>query len=58
MHIIASIGTRWLLRWEKEVDLATRFLYLGLTTGLCAYFSGNDSTFQLKTLRSSEPNVG
>ncbi|KAH7104760.1 Pex12 amino terminal region-domain-containing protein [Auriculariales sp. MPI-PUGE-AT-0066] len=29
-----TMGTRWLMRWEKEVDLVTRLLYLGLTSGL------------------------
>lgn len=32
-----SIGTRWLLRWDKEVDLLSRLVYYGLTTGLGAH---------------------
>lgn len=27
-------GTRWLTRWEKEVDLMVKLAYYGLTTGL------------------------
>ena len=27
-------GTRWLTRWEKEVDLIVKLAYYGLTTGL------------------------
>ena len=27
-------GTRWLTRWEKEVDLIVKLAYHGLTTGL------------------------
>ena len=29
-----SPGTRWLTRWEKEVDLIVKLAYYGLTTGL------------------------
>ena len=29
-----SSGTRWLTRWEKEVDLIVKLAYYGLTTGL------------------------
>ncbi|KAJ3563763.1 hypothetical protein NP233_g8733 [Leucocoprinus birnbaumii] len=27
------LGTRWLTRWEKEVDLLTKLLYFGITSG-------------------------
>ena len=33
MYLILLLGTRWLLRWDKEVDLALKLLYYGLTIG-------------------------
>lgn len=27
------IGTRWLTRWDKEIDLCVNLLYYGLTIG-------------------------
>lgn len=32
-RLIISQGTRWLTRWDKEVDLLSKLLYYGLTTG-------------------------
>jgi len=29
----ALTGTRWLSRWDKELDLIVKLLYYGLTTG-------------------------
>jgi hypothetical protein len=26
-------GTRWLSRWDKELDIAVKLCYYGLTTG-------------------------
>ncbi|KZV92122.1 hypothetical protein EXIGLDRAFT_675525 [Exidia glandulosa HHB12029] len=37
-----SLGTRWLLRWEKEVDLVSRLVYYGLTTGLASQTLGEE----------------
>lgn len=31
-----AVGTRWLTRWDKEVDFAANVLYYGLTLGLGA----------------------
>ncbi|KAJ8488697.1 hypothetical protein ONZ51_g3371 [Trametes cubensis] len=28
------LGTRWLTRWDKEIDFAANVLYYGLTAGL------------------------
>lgn len=28
-----DIGTRWLTRWDKEVDLVTKLIYYGITVG-------------------------
>jgi len=30
---IISPGTRWLTRWNKEVELLVKIVYFGLTTG-------------------------
>lgn len=27
------LGTRWLMRWDKEVELTMKLLYYGLTMG-------------------------
>lgn len=37
--LCAHPGTRWLLRWDKEIELFTKLAYLGLTTryGMAAY---------------------
>lgn len=32
-YLIYLLGTRWLLRWDKEVDLVLKLLYYGLTIG-------------------------
>lgn len=34
-----SLGTRWLSRWDKEIDLLVKVLYYGLTVGRgqCTY---------------------
>ena len=29
-----AAGTRWLTRWDKEIDLAANLVYYGLTIGL------------------------
>ena len=37
MHVLTYarvIGTRWLTRWDKEIDLAANLVYYGLTIGL------------------------
>ncbi|EJD55320.1 hypothetical protein AURDEDRAFT_147853 [Auricularia subglabra TFB-10046 SS5] len=38
----ATLGTRWMLRWEKEVDLVSRLAYLGLTTGAALQTLGEE----------------
>ncbi|KIY45511.1 hypothetical protein FISHEDRAFT_49203 [Fistulina hepatica ATCC 64428] len=38
------LGTRWLNRWEKEVDLLVKLIYLGLTTGLANQTLGEEYT--------------
>jgi len=38
------LGTRWLTRWEKEVDLIVKLAYYGLTTGLAAQTLGEEYT--------------
>lgn len=33
LYLIRLLGTRWLLKWDKEVDLVLKLLYYGLTIG-------------------------
>ncbi|KAI0639013.1 peroxisome assembly protein per8 [Trametes polyzona] len=38
------LGTRWLTRWDKEIDFAANVLYYGLTTGLGSQTLGEEYT--------------
>ncbi|KAL0950612.1 hypothetical protein HGRIS_007403 [Hohenbuehelia grisea] len=38
------LGTRWLSRWDKEVDLLVKLLYYGLTTGRATQTLGEEYT--------------
>ncbi|KAI0757374.1 Pex12 amino terminal region-domain-containing protein [Daedaleopsis nitida] len=40
----AWLGTRWLTRWDKEIDLAANVLYYGLTIGLGSQTLGEEYT--------------
>ncbi|KAG9314678.1 Pex12 amino terminal region-domain-containing protein, partial [Chiua virens] len=40
----AWLGTRWLLRWDKEVDLVLKLLYYGLTIGRAVQTLGEEYT--------------
>ncbi|KAG8220127.1 Pex12 amino terminal region-domain-containing protein, partial [Butyriboletus roseoflavus] len=38
------LGTRWLLKWDKEIDLALKLLYYGLTIGRAVQTLGEEYT--------------
>ncbi|KAH9891074.1 peroxisome assembly protein per8 [Cubamyces lactineus] len=38
------LGTRWLTRWDKEIDFAANVLYYGLTVGLGSQTVGEEYT--------------
>jgi len=38
------LGTRWLSRWDKEMDLAVRVAYFGFTTGRATQTLGEEYT--------------
>ncbi|KAH9927507.1 Pex12 amino terminal region-domain-containing protein [Epithele typhae] len=38
------LGTRWLTRWDKEIDFAVNILYYGLTVGLGSQTLGEEYT--------------
>ncbi|TFK76695.1 hypothetical protein BDN72DRAFT_783075, partial [Pluteus cervinus] len=38
------LGTRWLTKWEKEVELLARLIYYGLTTGRALQTLGEEYT--------------
>ncbi|KAL6300245.1 peroxisome assembly protein per8 [Sparassis latifolia] len=38
------LGTRWLTRWDKEIDLLVRLLYYGLTIGRASQTLGEEYT--------------
>ncbi|KAI0651475.1 peroxisome assembly protein per8 [Trametes meyenii] len=38
------LGTRWLTRWDKEIDLAANVVYYGLTVGLGSQTLGEEYT--------------
>ncbi|PCH33268.1 hypothetical protein WOLCODRAFT_64176 [Wolfiporia cocos MD-104 SS10] len=38
------LGTRWLTRWDKETELATKLLYYGLTVGRATQTLGEEYT--------------
>ncbi|KAI8983396.1 peroxisome assembly protein per8 [Trametes punicea] len=38
------LGTRWLSRWDKEIDFAANILYYGLTVGLGSQTLGEEYT--------------
>ncbi|KAI1797524.1 Pex12 amino terminal region-domain-containing protein [Ganoderma leucocontextum] len=38
------LGTRWLTRWDKEIDFAANVLYYGLTVGLGSQTLGEEYT--------------
>jgi peroxin-10 len=38
------LGTRWLLRWDKEVDLVLKLLYYGVTIGRAVQTLGEEYT--------------
>lgn len=38
------LGTRWLTRWEKEIELGTKLLYYGLTVGRATQTLGEEYT--------------
>ncbi|KZT06250.1 uncharacterized protein LAESUDRAFT_679709 [Laetiporus sulphureus 93-53] len=38
------LGTRWLTRWDREVELATKLLYYGLTVGRATQTLGEEYT--------------
>ncbi|KAH9836547.1 peroxisome assembly protein per8 [Rhodofomes roseus] len=40
----AWLGTRWLSRWDKEFELCTKLLYLGLTVGRATQTLGEEYT--------------
>ncbi|KZT67612.1 hypothetical protein DAEQUDRAFT_728840 [Daedalea quercina L-15889] len=40
----AWLGTRWLSRWDKEVELCTKLLYFGLTVGRACQTLGEEYT--------------
>ncbi|KAI0735560.1 peroxisome assembly protein per8 [Earliella scabrosa] len=40
----AWFGTRWLTRWDKEIDLAANLVYYGLTIGLGSQTLGEEYT--------------
>ncbi|KIM47963.1 hypothetical protein M413DRAFT_439658 [Hebeloma cylindrosporum] len=40
----AWLGTRWLTRWDKELDLAVKLCYYGLTTGRAIQTLGEEYT--------------
>ncbi|KAF8973822.1 Pex12 amino terminal region-domain-containing protein, partial [Flammula alnicola] len=40
----AWLGTRWLTRWDKELDLAVKLCYYGLTTGRATQTLGEEYT--------------
>ena len=43
-------GTRWLTRWDKEIELFVKLLYYGLTTGRGEF----DSLFAYQSLADME----
>ncbi|PPQ98900.1 hypothetical protein CVT24_003531 [Panaeolus cyanescens] len=51
------LGTRWLSRWDKEVDLITKFMYYGLTTGRAVQTLGEEYTdiWQYSSLTKTLP---
>ncbi|TFK57577.1 hypothetical protein OE88DRAFT_1709777 [Heliocybe sulcata] len=40
----AWLGTRWLTRWDKEIELGVKLLYYGLTTGRAVQTLGEEYT--------------
>ncbi|KZT23813.1 hypothetical protein NEOLEDRAFT_1095547 [Neolentinus lepideus HHB14362 ss-1] len=40
----AWLGTRWLTRWDKELELGVKLLYYGLTTGRAVQTLGEEYT--------------
>ncbi|OCH92716.1 peroxisome assembly protein per8 [Obba rivulosa] len=38
------LGTRWLTRWDKEIDLVVNLVYYGLTVGLATQTLGEEYT--------------
>ncbi|KII86417.1 hypothetical protein PLICRDRAFT_177963 [Plicaturopsis crispa FD-325 SS-3] len=51
------LGTRWLTRWDKEVELLTKVLYYGITTGRATQTLGEEYTdiWQHSSFTSSTP---
>ncbi len=33
MLTLMTLGSRWLMRWDKEVELLSKLVYYGFTTG-------------------------
>jgi peroxin-10 len=44
-RLTGTVGTRWLTRWNKEVDLLVKLVYYGFTTGRGVFFSVLCRTF-------------
>ncbi|OSX67938.1 hypothetical protein POSPLADRAFT_1129039 [Postia placenta MAD-698-R-SB12] len=50
------LGTRWMTRWDKEIELATKLLYYGLTVGQAAQTLGEEYTdIWLHSANASRP---
>ncbi|KAJ3554181.1 hypothetical protein NM688_g3238 [Phlebia brevispora] len=50
------LGTRWLSRWEKEVEFAAKVLYYGLTVGRATQTLGEEYTgIWLHSVRAHQP---
>ncbi|KAF7319891.1 Peroxisome assembly protein PER8 [Mycena kentingensis (nom. inval.)] len=51
------LGTRWLNRWDKEVDLLVKLVYYGLTTARATQTLGEEYTgiWQYSTLHNALP---
>ncbi|KAF8139912.1 Pex12 amino terminal region-domain-containing protein [Boletus edulis] len=54
----SSLGTRWLLKWDKEVDLVLKLLYYGLTIGRAVQTLGEEytDTWQHSAFSSKVPS--
>ncbi|CAA7260009.1 unnamed protein product [Cyclocybe aegerita] len=53
----AWLGTRWLMRWDRELDLVVKLLYYGLTTGRATQTLGEEytDTWQYSSWARSAP---
>ncbi|KAJ8472458.1 hypothetical protein ONZ45_g16646 [Pleurotus djamor] len=52
------LGSRWLTRWDKEVELVTKLMYFGLTTGRAIQTLGEEytDTWQHSTFTERAPS--